>query len=902
MKTIARFAAYHPVWAIILTIAIVGGLGAGLPWIEVDPDIENMLPDDLPASIYTEQVEEYFGSSDVVLIALMVDEEYDSIYHPDILKIGYEINERLNDAPYVQETMSLFEAQDIYVETDELTGYDTLYTSDLIEISSKEEVEDLDLDHIRERVQANETISEMIVSKDEKAMLIVGLIRESVPMSSWLRYIGLDDKLEEHGIEYSNDAEHILLDSDINAFKPSLPKELNIPENIELDLNAFIQENPASLMRIEEEFNTLDEEGKPTGAIKTYIMGTPYVRYYNAQNISHDMRVFLIIGISIMLIFLFISFRTIRGVLLPFSVVGMSIIATIGFMGWVGAKIYVMSTLIFPMLIAIANDYGIHIVARYYEDVKEFFGIKSKKEISENGVLSMGFPILIAGFTTIIGMLTLLTHRVEPAQMIGLFTGFGIFIALVLSLLFIPAMLSLLNVPKILQKKTHGQKLDQVLGYLSAFISKNRKWVLVAGAIFIAFFGSWIYFIEVDSDIFNFYKEDSKMILSKNQIGDKFGGAITMNLLLEADQENAFKEGPVLLKMEEIQNRIETITMPETDNPIVGEAVSIITFLQEMNEVQFHQYNENNSMHKIPDLEMLKELDMITEEELNSENAQEIINRKLRRLLSLYFFTYENTIDPGTKDNFIFLGYSREDKSYSKAQIQIRLPDISYSKLDYFLDVLYEYDEDPEKQGINLQTGDYQLDIHPAGFAMNMYHIPDLVTMSQVYSLIFSIVVIAILLMIVYRSVNAGLLSSVPLILALVSVFGVMAITGIYLDFFTAMLSSVLIGVGVDYTIHMIWRYREEAQKGEDEQKAFFIAATTVGKGILFNALSVVVGFIALFFSNFVPVIYFGFLITLSITTCLIGAFTLLPALIMTIKPKFLFNRKRETLIETVQK
>lgn len=104
----------------------------------------------------------------------------------------------------------------------------------------------------------------------------------------------------------------------------------------------------------------------------------------------------------------------------------------------------------------------------------------------------------------------------------------------------------------------------------------------------------------------------------------------------------------------------------------------------------------------------------------------------------------------------------------------------------------------------------------------------------------------------------------------------------------TALLSSIMIGVGIDYTIHFLWRYKEERRSGLDAVSAAKKTLTTTGRGITFNAFSVMIGFVALFFSAFLPVRFFGFLVVVSIFACLIGALVLVPALVLVWKPRFL--------------
>jgi predicted RND superfamily exporter protein len=138
-----------------------------------------------------------------------------------------------------------------------------------------------------------------------------------------------------------------------------------------------------------------------------------------------------------------------------------------------------------------------------------------------------------------------------------------------------------------------------------------------------------------------------------------------------------------------------------------------------------------------------------------------------------------------------------------------------------------------------------------------------------------------------FWSLSAGAWSMVPLAVAVPALFGLMGSFGIELNVVTAMLSSIMIGVGVDYTVHFLWRFREERCEGHDAEQAAYRALTSVGRGIVFNALAVVIGFSVLAFSNFLPVRFFGFLVVVSISACMLAAMALMPALVVWLDPPF---------------
>jgi predicted RND superfamily exporter protein len=145
----------------------------------------------------------------------------------------------------------------------------------------------------------------------------------------------------------------------------------------------------------------------------------------------------------------------------------------------------------------------------------------------------------------------------------------------------------------------------------------------------------------------------------------------------------------------------------------------------------------------------------------------------------------------------------------------------------------------------------------------------------------------------------AGLLGSLPLVFAVLCTFGIMGWTGIELNIVTALLSSVSIGLGIDFTIQMFWKIKTEIANGNSYSAAIHIALKTMGRGISINAFSVMLGFSVLFLSAFPLIRSFGFLIIVSLFFCLICAMVLIPALCMLIKPRFLGPDRMEPLPST---
>ncbi|MEA3479595.1 MAG: outer membrane lipoprotein-sorting protein, partial [Bacteroidota bacterium] len=229
------------------------------------------------------------------------------------------------------------------------------------------------------------------------------------------------------------------------------------------------------------------------------------------------------------------------------------------------------------------------------------------------------------------------------------------------------------------------------------------------------------------------------------------------------------------------------------------------------------------------------------------------------------------------------------DFNYENAHLMIRINDPT-------VEVVYEIIEKLE-----LFASEDQTIAAIGGYGYVRSELANKVLSGTYYSLGIALLIIFILLSIIFRSAIAGLLGIIPLSISVLILFGLMGLTGIRLDVATALLSSVMIGVGIDYTIHFLWRYREERRQNRPASEAVITTITTTGRGIIFNALSVIVGFSVLMISSFTPIRFFGVLVVVSIVCCLVGALVILPALVLRFRFRFLEPVTEEVKIRKIR-
>ena len=575
------------------------------------------------------------------------------------------------------------------------------------------------------------------------------------------------------------------------------------------------------------------------GSEEVLINGQPYLRDEANAKISKDIMILLPLGLLIMLIFFWFSFREFKGMILPFGVVLISIAISMSLIPLLGWELSIIGVLIPIMMIAIANNYGVHFVARYQE-LNAIDPESSMADIVEESLSYLKRPVIICGLTTIVGILGLTVHILLPASQMGVVSAIGIGIALLLSLTFIPAVLSYLKKGKIHFHPNGESKsiIAKALSNLGHLLSRHPKRILTGFALFFIAITAGIVIMRVASDFNNILPAKHPFNKSIEIANREFGGSKLMTAVFEGD----IKDPELLKRMEGYEKKLSEVEG-------IGSATSIAKIIKKMstalNDPSDPGYN------KIPD-----ERDAVAQ----------------------YIEFYSMSGDPADFDQFV-------DFDYTRAAVTIQFNATGMKDLERIIESVN-----------NILGNDPSLTL-VGGYSLVEKEMSESIVKGQYYSLLFAFIAIFLLLAIIFKSISAGLLGSLPLVFAVLCTFGFMGWSGIKLDIVTALLSSVSIGLGVDFTIHMFWRMKSEISSGRDYKEAAVTALKTAGRGITINALSVMLGFSILFFSSFPIIKSFALLIILSLLFCLVSSLLLVPAICIIFKPSFLKNGKKHEII-----
>ncbi len=813
--------------------------------LKIDPDPWKMLPQDDPAVIYWEEVEELFGRSDAAIVAVV--SPY-TIYNEGSLKKVEALTEMMEELIVVTDD-DLDTIDRLIEETDGevkellskipeggLTKGDLGSVKNALRILRKADDPDSDLieelENIRiglepfEDVMSLSTV-ENIVSAD--GVLDTGPIMENVPETT----------------------EEIAL-----LRKHILDNEMLVDKIVSEDETATIIFTNLTFTSHEERmiaiYGALKKmAAKLGGPEEYYISGTPMILSRQASYMKDDMSSLIPAVILLIMGILFIVFRNVRGMVTPLLVVIISIIWTMGLMAILGYSISIVSTALPVILVAIGCADGIHIITEFYGRLS---GGNRKREALVDTMEEISSPVVMTSLTSMAGFGSLVTSGLSPIREFGAFTAVGIFAAMIFSLTFIPAMMMILKPPKklgmVVDRSRGETPLTKFLDTLGR-ISINRRRIvfglMIPAFILVIFVATRV---EVGYGFMSDFKKRSEIVVADEMINEKFPGSTSLNIIIDSGKPEAVKDPDFLIRIKQLQDYLIT-------DELVGSTSSITDFIRRMNYVM----NDND-----PEKDRLpRPTEEITVENENGEPVRETVSG--RDLNAQYLLLYENS---GGEDLEKVV-----DFEYRKVNLVMQLKS-SYSRDIMHLqsmarDFIDENFKENEKANLT-------------GTGHMVVVISHYIIKSQIISLATSLIVVFLMLVFVFRSIKASTFSILPLIFTIFSNFTLMRAFNVNLDVATAMIASMGIGIGIDYSIHFVSRYRIEAAKGLDVKDALFETIHNTGRALVFNAVAVAAGFMVLTFSNFKPIMNVGWLVAATMIISAAATLIIIPALIAIFK------------------
>jgi hydrophobe/amphiphile efflux-3 (HAE3) family protein len=585
--------------------------------------------------------------------------------------------------------------------------------------------------------------------------------------------------------------------------------------------------------------------------IEYHIAGIPAIAVLISMNMRTDLATLIPLVILVVLVSLFLSFRRLDGVLFPTVTVLISTIWTVGLMALLGISLSMVATVIPVLMIAVGSAYGIHLVNHYYDEINDSprdLDNTDLKKILVKTLVVVGRPVLLAGLTTMAGFGSLATSRVLPMRYFGIFTSFGVFAALVTALTLIPSLILLRGsfpkrrVPRP-PNQEKSQKRDPAFFGLYRFLRGGGRCVILASVFLAGICLPGIRGLVIDNALVEYFKENTTIRRSDTFLRDFFSGTRNFSVIVTGTEKGALTDPRILASMDGLSRHL-TDTYPE-----VSKVLSFSDFIKRM----------NHAMHADPEFDEIP----FDPEKYGLDDLEE-----LKNLISQYLLLYSGSMEKWADDSL--------EPMTARMLVQMNAAGNKFTRI-----IVQDIERYAEQNFPPGYTAEF------SGIVLIENTLMDLIVDAQLGSILVSLCIVFIILAVNFKSLAAGIIGIIPLSLSIAVNFAVMGFFGIRLDITTAMVASVAIGIGIDYTIHFMSRYSLYRKESSGPDLAVRGTLQSAGKAIVVNAVSVGAGFAVLLLSQFNPLMYFGALIALTMFTSSVGAMTILPAVLGFFNPRF---------------
>ena len=575
-----------------------------------------------------------------------------------------------------------------------------------------------------------------------------------------------------------------------------------------------------------------------------YLGGPAMITSDMMEYIRSDLVIFGVAVASIFAIMLYLFFGNIKFVLLPISNAFLTTFVTAGFLGYMDWKISVVSSNFIALLLILTISLTVHVLVKINELSTE---PKDNKKSLIDAVEQMFLPCFFAALTTAVAFLSLLLGDLKPVIEFGKMMAFGISIAFIFTFSFLPSSISLIKKIKSKDYLSLHNITNSIL-----LISKNNATLiyLTFGLVFcILLFGTTR--LVVENRFIDYFDEETEIHQGMLEIDKNLGGTATLDIIIKEpqlsvsddliedeffddnlfDDENSNASGYwwnvySLAQLEEIHDYLDSL-------PEIGKVLSVASGIKLARMI--------NNGEDLNDLELAL--------------LRSVLPEDIRETL---LYSYIN------KDDSVVRISTRVNESADNLNRNELLKKINNDLITKF----------------NLTEDRFEI----TGLAVLYNNMLQSLFQSQIGSLLVVFSVIALMLLLIFKSFKIMIIGLIPNIFVATSVVGILGLMKIPLDIMTITVAAISVGMAVDNTIHYIYRYKKEMKITHSVEMALQNAHTTTGRAIFYTAATIASGFSILALSNFFPTQLFGIFTALAMLIAFISSLSLLPNLLVKFK------------------
>ena len=611
-------------------------------------------------------------------------------------------------------------------------------------------------------------------------------------------------------------------------------------EEIENYKDLIKKQNHQNIIEVRDVIKSYEDIGK------IHLGGIPMIADDMMSFIKSDIIVF---GLGVFLFIiatLWFVFRKLIWVIVPISSCFFSVIIMMGILGLLGWKVTVISSNFIALMLILTMAMNIHMSTRFLQ-LREDYPNKDILELITLTTDKMFLPILYTVLTTVIAFLSLIFSEIKPIIDFGWMMTLGLITSFIITFTLLPTLINFVPKESISLNKYEDSKITYFFKRIS---ENNHKIIFTVTGIVIVLSLIGISRLEVENSFINYYSKKTEIYKGMKLIDEKLGGTTPLEIILKfpkkeekhTDDEDEFGDWG---DDDDQNDEKYWFTKDKTDR-----ISSVHNYLDSLPQV-----GKVLSFSSIMDVATL----------LN----------KNKPLGTLEMGVLYSKIPESIKTEIINPYISIKD---NEARISLRIIDSQKNLRRNDLIKKINYDL---KNQLGLKESEFKL----AGVLILFNNLLQSLFKSQILTLGLVMIGIFAMFLILFKNIKLSLIGVVPNFIAAFFILGIIGLLGIPLDMMTITIAAITIGIAVDNSIHYIYRFKEEFNDLKDYNKTLKVCHSTVGKAILNTSITIVFGFSILVLSKFLPTISFGVFTGIAMLLAMVSVLTLLPSLILLVKP-----------------
>ena len=609
-------------------------------------------------------------------------------------------------------------------------------------------------------------------------------------------------------------------------------------EEIELLKDKVKKQNHKNILEIRSVIESYEDIGK------IYLGGIPMIADDMMTFIKSDIIVF---GVGVLLFIiatLWFVFKKLIWIIVPISSCFFSVIIMMGFLGLLGWKVTVISSNFIALMLILTMAMNIHMSTRFLQ-IRKSNPDKESFEILSLTTNKMFLPILYTVLTTIIAFLSLIFSGIKPIIDFGWMMTFGLITSFIITFTLLPTLLNFTPIENISVKETKDSVITSFFGSLSLNFQSIIFFISIV-VIGLSVYG--ISKLEVENSFINYFSKKTEIYQGMKLIDEELGGTTPLEVIIKF---------PETIEEENEDDEFDDWGEKEEDNEkywFTKDKIDKITSV-------------HNYLDSLPQVGKVLSFSSII-------SVATILNNN-KPLGTLELGVLYSKIPQSIKTEIIDPYISIKD---NEARISLRIID---SQENLRRNDLINKINDDLKNKLGLEKNEYKL----GGILILFNNLLQSLFKSQILTLGLVMIGIFGMFLVLFRNIKLSLIGVIPNFIAAFFILGIIGMLGIPLDMMTITIAAITIGIAVDNSIHYIYRFKEEFDTSKNYKETLKTCHSTVGVAILNTSITIVFGFSILVLSKFLPTIYFGVFTGLAMLLAMISVLTLLPSLILMIKP-----------------